>query len=138
MMLQVNSAQQTKPSKLSWFGERAAGPSDDEPTDKEGRGCYAVIAFVIPEGKQREGFKIPMIRVPANKAQQTHLVRRERAAGPSDDEPTDKEGRGCYAVIAFVIAEGKQREAFKIPMIRVPANKDQQTHLVRRESCRTK
>jgi hypothetical protein len=77
MTLQVNSARQTKPSKLSWFGERAGGPSDEEPTDKEGRGCYAVIAFVIAEGKQREAFKILMIRVPANKAQQTHLVRRE-------------------------------------------------------------
>jgi hypothetical protein len=68
MMLQVNSARQTKPSKLSWFGERAAGSSNNEPTDKEGRGCYAVITFVIAEGKQREAFKIPMMRVPANKA----------------------------------------------------------------------
>jgi hypothetical protein len=63
MTLQENSARQTKPSKLSWFGERAAGPSDDEPTDKEGRRCYATIAFVIAEGKQREAFKIPMMRV---------------------------------------------------------------------------
>jgi hypothetical protein len=77
MTLQVNSARQTKPSKLSWFGERAAGSSDDEPTNKEGHGCYAIITFVIAEGKQREGFKIPMIRVPANKAQQTQLVQRE-------------------------------------------------------------
>jgi hypothetical protein len=61
--LQVNSARQTKPSKLSWFGERAAGPSDDEPTNKEGRRCYATIAFVITEGKQREAFKISMMRV---------------------------------------------------------------------------
>jgi hypothetical protein len=60
----------------------------------------------------------------------------ERAAGSS--EPTDKEGRRCYAIIAFVIAEGKQREAFKILMMRVPANKAQQTQLFRRESCRTK
>jgi endogenous inhibitor of DNA gyrase (YacG/DUF329 family) len=60
---QVNSARQTKPSKLSWFGERAAGPIDDEPTDKEGRRCYATIAFLIAEGKQRETFKIPMMRV---------------------------------------------------------------------------
>jgi hypothetical protein len=63
MTLQVNSAQQPKPSKLSWFGERAAGPSDDESTDKEGRRCYATIAFVIAEGQQRETFKIPMMRV---------------------------------------------------------------------------
>jgi hypothetical protein len=63
MMLQVNSTRQTQPSKLSWFGERAAGPSDNEPTDKEGRRCYATIAFVIAEGKQREAFKIPMMRV---------------------------------------------------------------------------
>jgi hypothetical protein len=63
MTLQVNSTRQTQPSKLSWFGERAAGPSDDEPTDKEGRRCYATIAFVIAEGKQREAFKIPMMRV---------------------------------------------------------------------------
>jgi hypothetical protein len=63
MTLQVNSARQTQPSKLSWFGERAAGPSDDRPTDKEERRCYATIAFVIAEGKQREAFKIPMMRV---------------------------------------------------------------------------
>jgi hypothetical protein len=63
MMLQENSARQTKPSKLSWFRERAAGPSDDEPTDKEGRRCYATIAFVIAEGRQREAFEIPMMRV---------------------------------------------------------------------------
>jgi hypothetical protein len=60
---QVNSARQTQPSKLRWFEERAAGPSDDKPTDKEGRRCYATIAFVIAEGKQREAFKIPMMRV---------------------------------------------------------------------------
>jgi hypothetical protein len=77
MTLQVNSAQQTRHSKLSWFKERAAGSSDDEPTDKEGGGCYAVIAFVIAEGKQREAFKIPMRRVLANKAKQTQLVQRE-------------------------------------------------------------
>jgi hypothetical protein len=63
MTSQVNSARQTQPSKLSWFGERAAGPSDDEPTDKEGRRCYATVAFVISEGKQREAFKIPRMRV---------------------------------------------------------------------------
>jgi hypothetical protein len=74
------------------------------PTDNEGRGCYAVIAFVIAESKQREAFKIPEMRVPANKAKQTQLIWR-RAAGPSDNEPTDNKGRGCYAVIAFVIAE---------------------------------
>jgi hypothetical protein len=76
-MSQPPSVQQTKPSKLSWFGERAAGPSNDKPTDKEGRRRYAIIAFVIAEGKQREAFKIPMMRVPANKAQQTQLVWRE-------------------------------------------------------------
>jgi hypothetical protein len=101
------------------------------PTDNEGRGCYAVIAFVIAESKQREAFKIPKMRVPANKAKQTQLVRRR----PSDDEPTDNDGRGCYAVIAFVIAESKQREAFKIPKMRVPANKAKQTQLVRRRAA---
>jgi hypothetical protein len=63
MTSQVNSARQTQPGKLSWFGERAAGPSDSEPTDKEGRRCYATVAFVIAEGKQREAFKIPRMRV---------------------------------------------------------------------------
>jgi hypothetical protein len=33
---------------------------------------------------------------------------------------------------------GQAEEAFKIPMMRVPANKAQQTQLVQRESCRTK
>jgi hypothetical protein len=125
----ANKAKQTQLVR-----RRAASPSDDEPTDKEGRGCYAVIAFVIAESKQREAFKIPKMRVPANKAKQTQLVRR-RAARPSDDEPTDKEGRGCYAVIAFMIAESKQREAFKIPKMRVLANKAKQTQLVRRRAA---
>jgi hypothetical protein len=63
MMSQANYARKAQPSKLSWFVERAAGPSEDEPTDKEGRRCYATIAFVMAEGKQREAFKIPMMRV---------------------------------------------------------------------------
>jgi hypothetical protein len=63
MMLQTNSARKAQPSKFSWFGEKPAGPSDDNPTDKEGRRCYATIAIVIAGGKQREAFKIPMMRV---------------------------------------------------------------------------
>jgi hypothetical protein len=51
MTSRVNSARQTQPSKLSWFRERTAGPSDDKPTDKEGRRCYSTVAFVIAEGK---------------------------------------------------------------------------------------
>jgi hypothetical protein len=63
MTSQVVSAGQTQPSKLSWFGEKAAGPRDDKPTDKNGRRCYATVAFVIAGGKQRETFKILKMRV---------------------------------------------------------------------------
>jgi hypothetical protein len=63
MTSQTNSARKTLPKKFTWFGERPEGPGDDDPTDKEGRRCYATIAFVIAGGKQREEFKIPMMTV---------------------------------------------------------------------------
>ena len=49
------------PKKFTWFGERPAGPGDDDPADKDGHKCYATIAFVVAGRKQREQFKIPMM-----------------------------------------------------------------------------
>jgi hypothetical protein len=63
MTLQTNSARKAQPNKISWLGEKPAGPGDNDPRDMEGQRCYATIAFVIAEGKQREAFKIPMMTV---------------------------------------------------------------------------